>query len=137
MKLAVLVLVAALVAAVAPALAKRGPNRTERKAITTAVKRYIRASNSAAAPDSKIRKIAVSTADRRYALVTLSSTSAGPARALLHKGAIAKKKAKKKSKPGAWRVIDYGSGAFSCSDAPGRVFRDLLGSSGACAPQGY
>jgi hypothetical protein len=111
-----------------PALAHRGPTRSERSAIVSAFNRYKRAHRSFVAKDSKVRSIVVSTVNRHYALVRIGSASSGPARALERKGT---------ARGARWRVIDYGAGGFSCSDAPSKVFKDLFGRSGACLPGGY
>jgi hypothetical protein len=158
----VVALLGALVAAsallAATALARRAPTRSEAKAIRAAVTRYERSSSSAIPRDSRITRIVVSTVDRRYALVTLRSPSAGTERALLRRGGVrrgrvAATRAKRRmtrqrqhtrhrrpgrpSRPASWRVLGAGPGAPGCSTAPAAVLTDLFGAAGSCAPNGY
>jgi hypothetical protein len=123
--LLLLVLAGLLVVGVSPALAHRTATKAEHAAIDKAIHTYIHAKHSKAPPDARISKILVSTAKRGYALVTLSSRDDGRSRALLH------------TLKGRWHVIAYGVGGFSCSVAPAKIFRDLLGSAGDCIAPGY
>jgi hypothetical protein len=120
-----LALACLLVVGVSPALAHRSATKKEHAAIDKVIHTYIHKKHSKAPSDAKVSKIVVSTANHSYALVTLSSHKAGKSRALLHT-----KKAK-------WTVIGYGVGGFSCSVAPAKIFKDLLGSAGACIAGGY
>jgi hypothetical protein len=107
------------------ALAHRNATKRERLAIDKVVHAYIHKKHSKAPSDAKIAKRTVSTANRSYALVTLSSHKAGKSRALLH------------TRKGKWRVIGYGVGGFSCGLAPAKIFKDLLGGAGNCIAGGY
>jgi hypothetical protein len=109
----------------APALAHRAATKTEHAAIDKAIHTYIHAKHSKAPANAKVTKIVVSTANRNYALVTLSSRTVGRTRALVH------------AVKGKWHVIAYGPGGFSCSIAAPKVFKDLFGSAGACVAPGY
>jgi hypothetical protein len=123
--LLLLALASLLVVGVAPALAHRSPTKKEHSAIDKAMLAYIHKKHSKAPSDAKITKVVVSTANHSYALVTMSSKKAGKSRALVHT-----KKAK-------WTVIGYGVGGFSCSIAPAKIFKDLLGGAGNCIAGGY
>jgi hypothetical protein len=120
-----LALAGLLVLGASPAVAHRTATKTEHTAIDKAIHTYIHAKHSKAAADAKVSKIVVSTANRNYALVTLSSKTAGRTRALVH------------AAKGKWRVIAYGPGGFSCSIAAPKVFKDLFGSAGDCVAPGY
>ena len=108
------VVAAALLAAPA-ALATRPPTAAQARAIKHAIASYIAAPKSPAAKDNHVLSIAVSTVSPVFARARLDSMSAGPSNALLHE------------RMGVWKVIDFGSGAFPCSDASAKVFKDLFG----------
>jgi hypothetical protein len=120
-----LALFSLLVVGVSPALAHRNPTKKEHTAIDKVMKTYVHAKHSKAPSDAKVSRIVVSTANKSYALVKLSSHKAGASKALLH------------TLHGKWRVTAYGVGGFSCSIAPAKIFKDLLGSAGACVAPGY
>lgn len=117
MKLAAAVLAAALLAPVA--LARRPAPKAVARAVRRATVAYIHRPGSAAARDNRVVSVALSTVNPAYAVVRLESRSAGPSLLFLHRRA------------GAWRVVDFGSGGFPCSDAGARVMKDLLG---GCVP---
>jgi hypothetical protein len=123
--LLLLALASLLTVGVSPALAHRNPTTTEHKAIDKAMLAYVHKKHSKAPSDAKITKVVVSTANHSYALVTLSSHKAGKSRAMLH------------TKQGKWTVIGFGVGGFSCSLAPAKIFKDLLGAAGNCIAGGY
>ena len=112
-----LLVAAALVAPAA--LAKRAPTRAEASAIRRAVAAYVSRAGSPAAKDNRVVAIKASTVAAGYALARLESKAAGPSHALLHRT------------HGAWKVVDFGSGAFPCSDASAGVLKDLIG---GCVP---
>jgi hypothetical protein len=120
-----LTLLGLLVVGVSPALAHRVPTKKEHTAIDKVMKTYIHARHSKAPSDAKVSSIAVSTANKSYALVKLSSHQAGASKALLH------------TLNGKWRVAAYGVGGFSCSIAPAKIFKDLFGAAGNCVAAGY
>ncbi|HWH10167.1 MAG TPA: hypothetical protein VG165_03500 [Solirubrobacteraceae bacterium] len=120
-----LVLAGLLAVGVSPALAHRAATQKEHTAIDKAMLTYIHAKHSKAPSDAKVSKVVVSTANHSYALVRLTSRKAGASKALLH------------TRSGKWRVLAYGVGGFSCSVAPAKIFKDLLGSAGACIAGGY
>ncbi len=107
------------------ALAHRAPTKKEHAAIDKAIHSYIHQKHSKAPKDAKISKITVSTANKSYALVKLTSHTKGSSKALMH------------TLHGKWRVSAYGVGGFSCSVAPAKIFKDLFGSAGACIAGGY
>lgn len=123
--LLVLAFASLLVVGVSPAFAHRSPTKKEHAAIDKAMLAYIHKKHSKAPKDAKIKKVVVSTANHSYALVTLSSHKAGKSRAMLH------------TKQGKWTVIGFGVGGFSCSIAPAKIFKDLLGGAGNCIAGGY
>jgi hypothetical protein len=103
----------ALVLLLAPsAAAKRAPTKAERTAVTASVKGYIAMPNSPAAKDNRFVVAAVSTVDKRYAAVQLSSKSAGPSDMVLHESR------------GTWFVVGFGS-SLGCDTAPKAVLADL------------
>jgi hypothetical protein len=114
-----------LTAGASPAVAHRSPTKKEHAAIDKAMLAYIHKKHSKAPKDAKIKKVVVSTANHSYALVTLSSHKSGKSRAMLH------------TKQGKWTVIGFGVGGFSCSIAPAKIFKDLLGGAGNCIAGGY
>ena len=120
-----LALIATLLLGAAPAVAHRHANRREATAIRIVVRAYIHKRHSPAPKDARIGAITISTANHSYGLVGLRSHKAGPAKLLVH------------TLHGKWRVIAFATGAFGCSRAPAKVFKDLFGSAGACLPGGY
>lgn len=123
--LIVLAFACLLAVGASPALAHRSATKKEHAAIDRAIHSYIHRKHSKAPSDAKVSKIVVSTANRSYALVTLRSHKAGKSRALLH------------TRKGKWTVIGFGPGGFSCSLAPAKIFKDLLGGAGDCIAGGY
>jgi hypothetical protein len=114
-----------LVVGVSPALAHRNATKKEHAAIDKALQTYIHEKHSKAPKDAKISKITVSTANKSYALVKLTSHTKGNSKALMH------------TLHGKWRVLGYGVGGFSCSVAPAKIFKDLFGAAGDCIAPGY
>jgi hypothetical protein len=99
--------------------AKRPATAAEAKAVQAAVAVYVATPKSPAAKDNRVSSVSISSANAAYALAKLTSKSAGPSNALLHRvGAT-------------WKVVDFGSGAFPCKDATAKVLKDLLG---GCVP---
>jgi hypothetical protein len=103
---------AAAVFCVGSASARRAPNGNERAAITAASEGYVHQPGSPAAKDNKILSIAVSTLDRRYAVVRLNSASAGPSELVLHESHA------------TWWALEFGS-SLGCDTAPTSVLADL------------
>jgi hypothetical protein len=114
-----------LVVGVSPALAHRSPTKKEHTAIDKVMKTFIHAKHSKAPKDAKVASIAISTANKSYALVRLSSHKSGTSKALLH------------TLKGKWHVLGYGVGGFSCTLVPSKIFKDLLGGAGNCISAGY
>src|SRR5437763_12031504 len=106
-------LVALAVLAIAgTAFAARKPTLSEAKAVRQACAGFPSMPNSPAAKDNRIAKIAISTADPRYAHAWLNSGTAGPSDLILHR-----------SGPGWW-VVGFGS-SVGCDSAPRVVLNDL------------
>lgn len=119
-RLLLVALTAAVLAAAAPASAKRAPTVAESKAIRATMTAFIKAKGSPAAKDNKVVKIWVSTIDPSYALVKTNSPTLGLAFALLHR------------MKGVWKVTGFGTGGFECGrDGPSKVITELFG---ACLP---
>jgi hypothetical protein len=118
-------LFAVLLAAASPALAHRKAKHAEAVAIDKVVRTYIHKRHSPVPADAKISSVTVSTVNKSYALVRLRSHRAGPSKMLMH------------TRNHKWRVLGYATGAFHCSLAPAKIFKDLLGNAGACLPGGY
>jgi hypothetical protein len=105
-------LVIAAVAALASPAAARRPSPTELAGINRAARAYITMSGSPAAHDNRITAIAVSSIDRRYAAVHVTSPTVGSALMVLHR-----------SGP-SWWVLEFGS-SLGCDIAPAPVLREL------------
>ena len=119
-----LVLVASIVGAMislstTTAFAKTKATPTEQAAVKKSFAAFVAERHSPAAKDDRVASVSVSSVNASYAFATISSKSAGPSEALLHKTT------------GTWKVIDFGSGAFPCSDATKKVMKDLVG---GCIP---
>lgn len=101
------------------AQASRPADASEARAVKRAVTAFVAAPKSPAAKDNRVVSIRISGKNPSYALAKLSSKSAGPSNALVHR------------RSSTWKVIDFGSGAFPCKDASVAILKDLLG---GCAP---
>jgi anthranilate phosphoribosyltransferase len=97
------------------ATAKRPATSAEKAAVTRAMNAWIRNPRSPAAKNNHVVSVIVSTVNPAYAVAHLQSKTVGPSRALLHHRAT------------GWKVVDFGTGAFPCTDAPKKVLADLLG----------
>ena len=91
MRLAVATALALVLFAASAELAdgKRPASAAEAKAVKTTIAAYIAAPKSPAAKDNRVTSVSVSTANKAYALAKLTSKSAGPSNALLHKAGAA------------------------------------------------
>jgi hypothetical protein len=118
-KRALAVAALAVVLTAPAALAKRPASATDEKAIAHAVAAFVAKPKSPAAKNNRVLTVSVSTVNAAYAVAKLSSKSAGPSNALLHRAGA------------TWKVVDFGSGAFPCKDASKAILTDLLG---GCSP---
>ena len=96
----------------APAAAKRSPTKAESAALHRAYTAEVRLPNSPVARNNTIVSIAVSSLDRRYAVLQLLSKTVGAATMVLHESL------------GSWWMIGFGS-SLGCATAPKAVLADL------------
>ncbi len=114
--LVIAALTAGLLGALAgTAAAKRPPKPGERSAIRATWAAFLAMPDSPAAPDDRITRIWISTANTSYARINLGSPTVGPSTALLRK------------RPSGWRVTQFGTADFPCGAAPAKVWKDLYG----------
>jgi len=104
----------------APAAAKRSPTKAESAALRTAFSGFLHMPNSPAAANDTVVTIAVSSLDKRYAVLQLDSKTVGRATLVMHESL------------GSWWEVGFGS-SLNCATAPKAVLADL---SVPCAPPG-
>jgi hypothetical protein len=110
---ALLLAITVALAVVAGALAERAPSHSEAGAIRAALRTYLGVPASAAALDTKIVSVKVSTVDGRYAAAQLTSKRFGPLTMVVHRNDAM-----------GWFVLVEAS-TVACSAAPRPVLDDL------------